>query len=319
MMRSGVDRVKVIGPAIGAAMIATAFALLGGCATPPAPQKETKMVWPPPPQQARIQFVRNITSEKDLNSDTTFSEGLSAFLTGEKMPSGRIAEPVGLAVSDDGDRLYIADMMQAAVFKYDFKNKKFTKFGAVGVPSGIALDAQENVYVVDTARKGVGVFAPDGKELKEISDPELVRPNGLAIDKERGRMYVVDTGQRGAEQNVKIYDLEGKRLGAIGGAPGGDFGQFSYPTYVAVDSAGNVYVTDTLNSRVQKFGPDGKFLCRSASLERTGASSTSPRAWRSIRSATSTSPIPGGATSRSSTRRGRSCCSSAVAARSPAC
>jgi DNA-binding beta-propeller fold protein YncE len=261
MMRSGVDRVKVIGPAIGAAMIATAFALLGGCATPPAPQKETKMVWPPPPQPTRIQFVRNITSEKDLNSDTTFSEGLAAFLTGEKMPSGRIAEPVGLAVSDDGDRLYIADMMQAAVFKYDFKNKKFSKFGDVGVPSGLGLDANEQVYVVDTARKAIRVFGPDGKQTSEFTDPDLVRPNGLAIDKARGRIYVVDTGDREAkDQNVKVYDLQGKRVGSIGSKPGSEFGQFLYPTFVAVDASGNVYVTDTLNARVQKFDTEGKFV-----------------------------------------------------------
>ncbi len=135
-------------------LMALAFAL-AGCASAPPPAKETKMVWPPPPLQARIQFVRTITSEKDLTSDTTFSDTLAAFLTGEKLPSGRIAEPTGLAVSDDGNRLYVADLMQQAVFVFDFKNQKFTKLGDVGAPSGIALDANENIYVVDTGRKVV--------------------------------------------------------------------------------------------------------------------------------------------------------------------
>lgn len=219
------------------------------------------MVWPPPPLPARIQFVRTLTSERDLNADTTFTENLAAFLTGEKLPSGRIAEPAGLAVSEDGDRLYVSDLMQQAVFLFDFRNKKFTKFGDVGVPSGIALDAQENLYVVDTGGRKVGVFARDGKQVNAFSDPELDHPNGIAIDKARGRMYVVDTGSRAArEQNVKVYDLKGKRVGAIGSAPGGDLGQFSYPTYVTVDAQGFVYVSDTLNSRVQKFDADGKFV-----------------------------------------------------------
>ena len=248
-----------LGTALAAIMLA-AVAIVPGCGTAPVKQEEKKMVWPPPPLPARIQFVRNITSERDLAADTTYTESLAAFLTGEKMPSGRIAEPTGLAVSEDGQRLYVADMMQQAVFRFDFKAKKFTRFGDVGIPSGIALDAQENVYVVDTSRKGVGVFGPDGKQANEFSDPDLERPNGIAIDKARGRIYVVDTGGREKDHNVKIYDLKGKRLGVIGGKAGGEFGRFSYPTYVAVDAGGNVYVSDTLNSRVQKFDPEGKFL-----------------------------------------------------------
>jgi len=244
-----------------AAVVVGLFALLAGCASAPPPAKDTKMVWPPPPLPTRIQFVRAISSEKDLSADTTFSESLAAFLTGEKLPSGRIAEPAGLAVSDDGERLYVSDLMQQAVFMFDFKNAKFAKIGDVGVPSGIALDAQENVYVVDSGRKLVGVFGRDGKQLNEFSDPELDHPNGIAIDRVRGKVYVVDTGSRAAkEQNVKIYDLRGKRIGAIGGKPGADLGEFSYPTYVAVDAKGFVYVSDTLNSRVQKFDPDGKFV-----------------------------------------------------------
>jgi sugar lactone lactonase YvrE len=35
---------------------------------------------------------------------------------------------------------------------------------------------------------------------------------------------------------------------------------FHYPSDVAVDGQGNIYVLDTGNTRVQKFGPDGKYL-----------------------------------------------------------
>ena len=251
--------------AIAAAGLIAAFATLAlmglaGCGTAPVKVEEKKMVWPPPPQPARIQFVRNITSERDLSGDTSSGESLVAFLTGEKMPSGRIAEPTGIAISEDAERVYVADMMQQAVFRFDFGAKKFTKFGGVGVPSGIALDAQENVYVVDTVKKGVVVLGRDGKQVHEFADPELERPNGLAIDKARGRMYVVDTGRSGKPQDVKIYDLRGRRLGTIGGETGGEFGRFSFPSFVTVDASGNVYVTDTLNARVQKFDPEGKFL-----------------------------------------------------------
>jgi hypothetical protein len=35
---------------------------------------------------------------------------------------------------------------------------------------------------------------------------------------------------------------------------------FNYPSDVAVDAAGNFYVLDSANARIQKFGPDGKYL-----------------------------------------------------------
>ncbi len=39
-------------------------------------------------------------------------------------------------------------------------------------------------------------------------------------------------------------------------------GRFNQPYGVAVDPAGNVYVTDSLNHRVQKFGPTGSFIAK---------------------------------------------------------
>jgi len=244
-----------------AAILAASLLILAGCAAPKAVEETTAMVWPPPPLPTRIRFVRSIVSEQDLHRDTTLTQNVAAFLTGEKLPEGRIAEPMALAVSDHGERLYVSDPLQHAVFIFDFQKKQFTKNQEIASPTGIALDADENLYIVDASKKAIVVFGRDGKQIREITDPELERPLGLAIDRVNRKMYVVDTGSRKSkEHNVKIYDLQGKRLGALGGAPSGDLGYFSYPTFVCVDDGGNVYVSDTMNSRVQKFDADGKFL-----------------------------------------------------------
>lgn len=243
-----------------------AVALLGGCATAAKTTEETsnRLVWPPPPLAARIEFERTLVSEENIGKDTTFSERIVAFLAGEKPPANRIVEPMGLAVSDDGRRIYVSDYSRLMVWIFDLGTSSFRKIGEnepLARPVGLALDAQERLYIVEQARKGVSVFSPAGKRVSFITHESLERPTGLALDAERGRLYVVDTGtSKSTEHNVKIFGLDGTLLGKIGGERGEGQEQFQYPTYAAVDAAGNVYVTDTLNSRVQVFTPEGRYL-----------------------------------------------------------
>ena len=242
-------------------LLAGTLALLAGCATGPQKSAETRLVWPPPPQQARIEFVRTISNEDAVGHDTTFSEHIANFLGGEKPREGQLVEPMGVASSDDGQRLYVSDFARSEVFVFDFGNRKFHAIEDLHRPVGVALDADENLYVVEQELKGVSVFNRDGKKLRFITDDSIERPTGVAVDRKAGRLYVVDTGHTESKAHtVKIFDLAGKLLGRLGKGKGTAPGEFLFPTYAAVDADSNVYITDTLNSRVQKFDPDGKYL-----------------------------------------------------------
>jgi DNA-binding beta-propeller fold protein YncE len=94
----------------------------------------------------------------------------------------------------------------------------------------------------------------------QISDG-LVDPVGLAIDTTNRFLYVVDTQQ----DQVLVYDADTlKLLRRIGTGGKNHFlttpGDFGAPQGVAVDADGNVYVTDTLNNRVEIFDADGAFI-----------------------------------------------------------
>lgn len=251
--------------AVAAVAVAGLVAVLSGCATPPPPTKETRLVWPEPPEVARIEFVRSITSDEDLGKDTTNTQSILKFLEGEKPAKNRIVEPMGIAVSDDGDRMYVSDHTQRAVFVYDFAKKTALKIGGedkpLAAPMQLALDAQENIYVVEQAKKGVSVFDRAGKLLRFFTDASLSRPTGIAIDNARGKIYVSDTSHTdNPDHTVKVFDLQGKLLGQVGKGKGDMEGSFLFPTFLTVDAKGNLYVADTINSRVQVFDADGKFV-----------------------------------------------------------
>jgi len=91
-----------------------------------------------------------------------------------------------------------------------------------------------------------------------------IKPHDIAIAGD-GNLYAVDL------QNAQIvkYDQDGKRLLAWGerGSAEGQFEFLPPPDgpqmdggFVTVDDAGNVFVSDSWNNRVQKFDPDGQHL-----------------------------------------------------------
>jgi DNA-binding beta-propeller fold protein YncE len=86
-------------------------------------------------------------------------------------------------------------------------------------------------------------------------------PGGMAIDFENRFLYVADPGL----DQVLVYDADSYKLLRTIGTTGKNHtlteaGQFSKPSNVAVDKDGNLYVSDTLNDRVEVFDADGNFI-----------------------------------------------------------
>jgi DNA-binding beta-propeller fold protein YncE len=219
-----------------------------------------ELAWPEPPQTARIKVVSILASEADLGRKMTYRESILKFLTGQQPQIARIYQPRDVVVSDDGKRVYASDFGVSSVFVFDLESRKLRTFRAER-PFGLALDAQENVYVAEEQARRIEVFDRAGTKIRTITDPSLVRPTDITIDRARKRLYVADPAtKQSPAHTVKIFDLDGRFLGAIGRGKGDCPGCLFFPTYVAVDQSGDVYVSSTLNARVDVFDPDGKYL-----------------------------------------------------------
>jgi len=244
--------------------LAALAALAASCAqTKVAPPP---VVWPDPPEKPRVRFVTSIRQTSDLD-DSTWAR-MSRFLFGGS-PDPALRQPMGLAVSEDGQRLYVADYGLGHVLVADFQRRTLEVFAGdepLGRPFAVALDADENVYVSDSPGKQVVVFSRKGERRLGIGHAELERPTGVAVDRARKLLYVADSASRASEKHrVLVFDLEGRLqrvLGPAGGGPtkGDREGQVYFPTYLALDAEGNLFVADSMNFRVQVFAADGRFL-----------------------------------------------------------
>jgi DNA-binding beta-propeller fold protein YncE len=126
--------------------------------------------------------------------------------------------------------------------------------GQLNKPRSVAVDAQDNVYVVDMTGR-VQKFSPDGTYLLSWQMPQtdLGKPKGMCRDRD-GSIIVVEPHY----QRLNHYSPEGKLL-AQWGERGTNAGQFMMPRAAAVNSRGEILVSEYRDvERVQRFSPGGK-------------------------------------------------------------
>jgi trimeric autotransporter adhesin len=198
--------------------------------------------------------------------------------------AAQLNSPTGVAVDAAGN-LYIADNFNERIRKVTAAGLISTVAGngtsgysgdgglataaQLSNPSSVAVDTAGNLYIADTynqrirkvttagviiavAGTGTSGYSGDGGSATAA---QLNSPTGVAVDT-TGNIYFADTA------NARIRKVTA--VGLIGTVAGngtsgfsGDGGsatsaQLSYPTGVAVDSAGNLYIALGDNNRVRK-------------------------------------------------------------------
>ena len=191
--------------------------------------------------------------------------------------------PAGIGVDAAGN-VYVADRGNNTIRKVTPTGTVTTLAGTAGVygsadgtgaaasfyfPIGIALDASNNIYVGDglnTLRK----ITPAGLVTTLAGTAGIIGSadgagaaasfsgiGGIALDA-AGNIYLADQGNnliRKVTPSGVASTLAGTsgRAGAVDGAGGS--ASFKIPSSVALDTAGNIYVTDLGNATIRKIMP----------------------------------------------------------------
>jgi len=203
--------------------------------------------------------------------------------------TARFFWPSGVAV-DSTDNIYVADTYNSTIRKITNSTGVMTLAGLAGnvgstngtgsgarfnYPYGIAVDTAGNVYIADTYNSEIRIITTNGVVSTVaglVGNPgsadgtngnaRFNLPQGIAVDR-TGNLYVADTGNNTIRKiipvttNWVVSTLAG--LAGFDGSPDGvgTNAQFNYPTGLAVDGAGNVYVADQGNNAVRMIAANG--------------------------------------------------------------
>jgi DNA-binding beta-propeller fold protein YncE len=233
-----------------ALLVLRAAAVAGGPAQARSPVLP-RVVWPSPPDPARIRFVRSLDPTSALGAPSLMTR-MWRTLVGSGEPI-RMRQPYGIAVGADG-KLYVADTVGGTIHVYGLTKPGYAAI-RVNASSLIGIAAAGGrLFVTDSASGTVQALDLKGRAIWSLGPSDgFIRPTGIVATADR--LYVVDT----MSHAVVIVSHAGEWLGSFGGQGAGD-GQLNFPTNIARGRDGRIRVTDTMNFRVQTFEPDGRFV-----------------------------------------------------------
>ncbi len=218
-----------------------------------SPQDRSPVFYPEPPETPRIQFLATYNSQQDLGKKVG---GFRRFVLGAEQKDDGIIRPYGVAFFDN--QIFVCDSRAAAVGIFDLKKKEFRRMGnrspgRLNRPINIAIDSDGTRYVADTGHRRIMVYDRDDRYLRALGDPDKLSPSDLVIAKNNLYVCDVDNGQ------VVILDKQDGTEQQRIGSKGAQEGELFFPTNLAVDPDGNLYVADTGNARIVEFDRRGKF------------------------------------------------------------
>jgi len=194
-----------------------------------------------------------------------------------------VATPSGLILDNQGN-IFVTNFQDNQIYKIS-TNGAISVFAGNGLPGstdgiaaaasfngpgGIVIDALGNLFLADQQNNKIREISPAGVVTTFAGNgtagandgigpaASFNNPDGIAVDKQ-GNVYVADT-----KNNLirKISPTGNVITFAGNGSPGitdgtGISASFNYPTSIAIDASGNLYVTDYKNNLIRKITTAG--------------------------------------------------------------
>jgi sugar lactone lactonase YvrE len=229
-----------------------------------------------------VTTTANIVISAPLTVSTLAGQPLSSGSSDGTGNAARFYYPSGIA-ADTAGNLYLADIDNHMIRKIVASTGSVTTLAGLAgnsgstdgtgsdarfnSPSGVTVDGAGNVYVADTMNNTLRKVTASGVVSTLAGSPGIAGsvdgtgsaalfhgPQGLAIDSSRN-LYVADTNNQTIRKVVPSTGVV-TTVAGLAGNPGSadgmvDLARFNYPSGIAVDGNGNLYVADTDNHTIR--------------------------------------------------------------------
>ena len=224
--------------------------------------------------------IRKITPAGDV---TTFA-GSGAIGAADGIGTAATFKYPDGAVFDSHDNLFISDQSNHKIRKItpDGTVSTFAGTGVIGAtdgpgntarfyyPAGMAVDANDNIYVADYGNNKIRKITTDGTVSTfagtgvagsadgTVLTAQFNGATGVCVDAS-GNVFVADYYSNKIRKINILGDVSTVAgTGTSGSNDGiGAAATFYYPAIVAIDSANNLFITDEQNNKIRKITPDG--------------------------------------------------------------
>lgn len=179
-------------------LLALAALICGPSTTLAQRPAEQDLVWPLPPEQPKVRYVGQLSSEADIGKSEGFFSRMRNQLAGTQSSMLGVQRPHDV-YADGGTRFFVSDGARGKVVLFNKDDQLATVIGEGGVgnlrkPMGLGGDGQGTVYVADASGARVVAFDRDGTYLRAYGGEQLLlNPVDVAVDPAHDLLHVVDS------------------------------------------------------------------------------------------------------------------------------
>jgi len=154
----------------------------------------------------------------------------------------------GLAACPHNNCLYASDSDNNSVHRVELSGSNAVmKWSVARGPRGLSVNSEHNLLVVTQSDRKLQIFTTHGTLLQNIQLQADIESPQHAVQLPTGQFLV---SHFGSLHRVCLVGVDGAVVRSYGGQEGSQLTQMSYPTGLAVDREGRVFVADQINNRL---------------------------------------------------------------------